>query len=268
MLQNMSHGLGMRKKLKTKHEQKKLLDEVKILIEEENKAKEEIASKKLEHIHKGLIKEMEKKNMAGFDLYGKILGSDKISGDSLGFVETKKKYSFYIGDATGHGARAGLIVSILSKVFQEQAQKDDIINLTYTINNELKNNLQSKNFVTGIFFEIDKSYKNGFNISGMGHEPLLIYRVKTHTVERVIPGGLAGGIRVIKKLEDIKPQTYELSDGDIVLTYSDGVLESKGENNEIYGIERLEKTFLESASVNTNLNDIYDDIIEDLKLYK
>jgi hypothetical protein len=49
------------------------------LIEEESKAKQEIAEKKLENIHKGLIKELEKTSMLGFDLYGKILGSDKIS---------------------------------------------------------------------------------------------------------------------------------------------------------------------------------------------
>jgi len=49
--------------MKEKYDRKKLLDEVKILIEEESKAKLEIAEKKLENIHKGLIKEVEKKNM-------------------------------------------------------------------------------------------------------------------------------------------------------------------------------------------------------------
>jgi len=156
----MVHKINFHKKLKEKYEKKKLLDEVKILIEEEWKAKQEIATKKLENIHKWLVKELEKKNMIWFDIYGKILGSDKISGDSFGIVETKDKYNMYIWDATGHWVRAWLIVSILSKTFQEQAPKDDIINLTLTVNNTLKENLQSKNFVTGMFFEIDKNYKN------------------------------------------------------------------------------------------------------------
>lgn len=259
--------LNFRKKLKEKYQYKKLVDEVKILIEEESNAKNEIATKKLEHIHKGLIKELEKKNMIGFDIYGKILGSDKISGDSFGFVETQNKYSFYIGDATGHGVRAGLIVSILSKTFQEEAPKDDIINLTHKVNNTLKENLQSKNFVTGLFFELDKKYRSAFNVSGMGHEPILIYRSKTKTVDRVIAGGLAGGIRFIKNVENIKPKTIELHDHDVVITYSDWVLESKNEGNHIYWIERLEKIFLQSAQANSTIKDIYVDIIEDLKLY-
>lgn len=257
------------KKIKEKYERKKLLDEVKILIEEESKAKQEIATKKLENIHKGLIKELEKKNMVGFDIYGKILGSDKISGDSFWFVETKNKYNFYIWDATGHGVRAWLIVSILSKTFQEEAPKDNIINLTQTVNNTLKENLQSKNFVTGLFFELDKNYKNAFNVSGMWHEPLIIYRAKDKVVERVIWWGLAGWIRLIKKAEDIKPKTLELWDGDIVLTYSDGVLEAKGEEDwKIYGIERLEKIFLQSAQTTPSIREVYSDIIEDLKLYR
>lgn len=256
------------RRLKVKYEKKKLLDEVKILLEEQTKAKEEIAEKKLEHIHKGLIKEMEKKNMLWYDIYGKILGSDKISGDSFGFTETKGKYTFYIGDATGHGVRAGLIVSVLSKTFQEYAPKDDIVNLTLTVNNTLKENLQSKNFVTGLFFELDKEYKNAFNVSWMGHEPLIIYRHKTKTIERVIAWGLAWGIRIIKNAEDIKPKTLEFLDGDIALTYSDGVLETKWEDGKIYGIERLEKIFLQSAQANDDIKEIYQDIIEDLKLYR
>lgn len=260
--------LDFHKWLKEKYAKKKLIDEVKILIEEESKAKQEIAEKKMENIHKWLVKELEKTTMLGFDLYGKILGSDKISWDSFGFVETKNKYNFYIWDATGHWVRAWLIVSILSKTFQEQAPKDDIINLTYTVNNTLKENLQSKNFVTGMFFELDKNYKNVFNVSWMGHEPLLIYRSRTKTIERVIAWGLAGGIRLIKKVEDIKPKTLELHDDDVVITYSDGILEAKWETGKIYGLEKLEQIFLTSAQANDDIKAIYYDIIEDLKLYR
>jgi len=261
--------INFHKAMKEKYERKKLLDEVKILIEEESKAKQEIATKKLENIHKWLVKELEKNNMLWYDIYWKILGSDKISGDSFGMVETKNKYHMYIWDATGHWVRAGLIVSVLSKTFQEQAQKDDIINLTLKVNNTLKESLQSKNFVTGMFFEVDKNYKNVFHVSWMWHEPFLIYRAKEKTIERVIVWWLAGWIRLIKKPEDIKPKTLEFYDGDIVMTYSDWVLEAKWEkNNEIYWLERLEKIFKSSATANTDIKDIYNDVIEDLKLYR
>lgn len=255
------------RKLQEKYRKKKLLDEVKMLIEEESKAKEEIASKKLEHIHKWLIKEVEKNNMIGYDLYGKILWSDTISGDSIGFSETKNKYSFYIWDATWHGVRAWLIVSVLSKTYQENVGDENIIDLTYEVNNTLKNSLQSKNFVTWLFFEIDKEYKNVLNVTGMWHEPLIIYREREKKAERFLVGGLAWGIRLIKNKEDIKAKTLELNNGDIVLTYSDGVIESKNYSWQYYGIERLQNIFAQSAQNNSDIKEIYKDIIEDLKLF-
>jgi len=95
----------------------------------------------------------------------------------------------------------------------------------------------------------------------------LIKTIKT--VEQVIAWGLAWGIRLIKKAEDIKPKTLEFHAGDIVMTYSDGVLEAKWESWwEIYGLTRLEKIFNDSARANTDLKDIYQDVIEDLKLYR
>jgi len=267
-LHNAFEKINFYKRVKETYARKKLLDEVKILLEEESKAKEEIATKKLENIHKWLIKELEKKNMIWYDVYGKILGSDKISGDSFWFCETKNKYFFYIWDATGHWVRAGLIVSILSKTFQEEAPKNDIINLTLEVNNTLKENLENKNFITWLFFEFDKGFKNALNVSGMGHEPLLIYRAKEKKIERIIAWGLAGGIRIIKKAEDIKPKTLSFHKDDIILTYSDGILEAKSDENKIYGIERLEEIFLQSAQANTDIKEIYQDIIEDLKLYR
>ena len=263
----MKNSFLFYKKLHEKYKKKKILDEVKLLIEEENKAKEEIAAKKLEHIHKWLIKEVKKNNMIGYDLYWKILWTDNITWDSIWFSETKNKYSFYIGDATWHGIRAWLIVSVLSKSYQEHVMHDDIISLTYEINNRLKENLQSKNFITWLFFEIDKNFKNAFNVTWMWHEPLLIYRENEKKTEKFIIGWLAGWIRLIKNREDVKVKTIELNNQDVVMTYSDGVVESKNYEWEKYWLERLQNTFLISCQSNSEIEEIYKDIIEDIKLF-
>jgi serine phosphatase RsbU (regulator of sigma subunit) len=97
---------------------------------------------------------------------------------------------------------------------------------------------------------------------------MFVYRAKTKKVEKVIPGGLAGGIRIIKKLEDIQVKHIELEDHDIILTFSDGVVEAKNEAGEFYGLDRLEKTFGVTAKSHTNTQDIYTSLIEDLKLFK
>jgi hypothetical protein len=55
------------------------MDEINLLIDEEDKLKRDLAAKKLESMHQGLIKEINNENILGYDFYGKILGADKIS---------------------------------------------------------------------------------------------------------------------------------------------------------------------------------------------
>ena len=265
---NIKEKLNFYQNIKQRLKKKKLLDEIKMLIDEENKAKEEIASQKLENIHKGLVKELTKDTMIGYDVYGKILGHDKISGDTFGIAESKERYNLYIGDATGHGVRAGLIVSMLNKDFQEHSQKDNIQSIVFKTNNNLKENLQSRNFITGIFFEIYKELKSTINFVGMWHEPIFVYRKSENKVEKIIPGWLAGGIRLFKNVEEVKVQQIEMKDGDVVLSYSDGAVEAKNNEGKYYGIEKLGQTFLEAAQTYENIYEIYDFIIEDLKLFK
>ena len=254
--------------VKNKLKKKKLLDEVQILIEEETKAKKEIAEKKLENIHKWLVKEIVQKNMSWYDFYGKILGYDKISGDSFGFMEQKHKYNFFIWDATGHGVRAWLIVSMLNRNFQDLVHKNDLKNLVLKTNNDLKENLKNRNFVTWIFFEIDKDVRDKVKFVGLWHEPLFVFRKKTNKVEKIIPGWLAAWIREIKKIEDIVVKEINVDDGDIIMTYSDWVVEAKDSEGKFYGLERLQKKLAEVASYESNINNIYDYLIEDLKLFK
>lgn len=267
-LWNFRIYLDFHKKLKEKYRDKKLLDEIKILIEENSKAKQDIAKKKLSNMHKGLVKELEQSHLLGFDMYGKILGSDKISGDCFGIYESKKKYTFYMWDATGHGVQAGLIVSILSKTFNEQVGKDDIINLSYEINNTLKESLQSKHFITGMLFEIDKKYKNIVNISWMWHEPLIVYRKETNTVEKIIVGGLAAGIRKINQIEDIKPKAIEISHNDIFLIYSDGIVEAKNKDGDAYGIKKLQETLKKHANATQDMKELYNLLMQDIEKHR
>jgi hypothetical protein len=56
---------------------------------------------------------------------------------------------------------------------------------------------------------------------------MFIYRHKTKTVESLVPGGLAGGIRMMKTPDEVRIKDFDISDRDIVLSYSDGIIESK-----------------------------------------
>lgn len=86
---------------------------------------------------------------------------------------------FYFGDATGHGVQAGFTVSLLSKIFFEQTKKiKNFLELFRAINNELKEKLKGRVFVTGVCFEHD-SKSGKLNFIGAGHDPMYLYHKNT-----------------------------------------------------------------------------------------
>lgn len=264
----LKQRLHFYKNLKERIRKKKLLDEIEMLIEEDSKVKNDIAAKKLANIHKWLIKELSNDNIVGYELYGKILWADKISGDTFGFNESKNKYNFFLWDATGHGIRAGFIITLLTRLFNKYVESSNLQELTYEINNGLKQDLKSRNFITWIFFEIQKDIPEKVNFVGMGHEPMLIYRQSTKSVEKIIPGWLAAWIRIIKEKNDIKIKDIILEDGDVLLVYSDGIIESKNAEGELFWLNRLTECFNNISKYESDIYKIYDYIIKEVQIFR
>ncbi len=266
-IQLLKSRLNFYQNLKEKVRKKRLLDEINLLIEEDSKVKHDIAEKKLASIHKGLIKELSYPKMLWYDIYWKILWSDKISGDTFDIHEAKDKYTFFLWDATGHGIRAWFIVTLLSRLFNKYVHSP-LQELTFEINNWLKQDLKNRNFITGVFFETKKETPEEIQYVGMWHEPILIYRHETKQIEKVIPGWLAAGIRLIDNKNNIKVKTLNISPDDILLTYSDGLLEHKNSNWEFYWISRLIQSFEKITKWEKSIHKIYEYIINDVQLFQ
>lgn len=266
IFKKISKKLNFYKTLKERIKRKRLLDEINILIEEDTRINNELAEKKLENIHRWLVKEINKHKIIGYDLYWKILWADKISWDTFWLEESTKKYNFFLWDATGHWIRAWFIITLINKLFKEN-YNNELNEIAFNINNWLKQDLKSRNFVTWILFEINKENRNIWFV-WMWHEPIFIYRKKENKVEKIIPGWLAAWIRLIKDINDIKIKNIVLNDWDILITYSDWIIENKSIDWEYYWLEKLEKSFKMVAEYETDIKNIYDYIINDVKLFR
>ena len=254
------------KNLQKKIKEKKLLDEINILIEEDSRVKRELAEQKLEKIHSWLVKELVFEDMIWYDLYWKILWADKISWDTFWIEENKNNYLMFLWDATWHWVKAWFIISIFNKIFKSLKDKS-ITDIYFDINNQVKQSLESKNFITWVLFEINKE-KSSINYAWMWHEPILIYRKKTWTIEKKVLWWLAAWIRIIKDKNQIKVRNLELNDGDIMMVFSDWIVESKWLNWEFYSIDRLGKIFETGAKDWESVRNIYNSVIKDLEKFR
>ncbi len=250
-----------------KRRRRKLIDEVTSLIESQNQAEMDIAKSKLEKVHQWLIKELSITNIKGYEFYWKILGADKISWDTFGFIEDKNKYNFFLWDATGHWVKAGLIVSLLSRLFSRYSIWYEFKKMLYEINNWLKQDLQSRSFITWIFFEIEKEKQNTIKYIGMWHEPMFVHRAIEQKTEKIVAGWLAAWIRIIEDEQNIKVRNVELGNNDILICFSDGIVEARNIDWELYWLKRIEECINKNSS-ELNITKLYNAIIDDVKIFK
>ncbi len=200
---------------------------------------------------------MHEEHIAGYELSHSLVTATEVGGDNYDFRHCSKGNWFSIGDVSGHGLEAGIIALIAQSAFNygiylfenlEENEKLPIemyqyVNKTVYLLNKQRNN--SDSFITmNYFFEHDgKFYGAG------AHESPLIYRAATGEIEEFKQ--LTGNtlfLGIIKEI-DAEPSycSFELYPDDILLLYTDGLIEAKNEKNEQFDIPRVKELLKKNA---------------------
>ncbi|OGJ42184.1 hypothetical protein A3I58_00455 [Candidatus Peregrinibacteria bacterium RIFCSPLOWO2_02_FULL_39_10] len=182
----------------------------------------------------------------GLQIVAKNKPATEVGGDIFNFITVKDKTYIYIGDATGHGVAAGLImtmVSTLVSVFSGffESTYDILVN----VNKYVKSCVKKAMFMTMVMLCWDKSTKK-MTFVGAGHEHILVYHANSGECEAILSGGVAIGM-VPDNSKAIKEQSLNAEDGDYIVLYSDGITEAKNSLGEMFGLERLKNLVVEYA---------------------
>ncbi len=190
-----------------------------------------------------------------------------VSGDFYDFYENDGKLSgLSLFDVSGHGIASGLITmlakSIVFRSFNTY-RTEDIRSVMEHINRELINEIDNvDNYLTGVIIRIDDSIVEYVNAA---HPQMLVRRGRTGKVEIIGAGdefvnGRFLGISSLEGSYDMCRVTVEK--GDVLLLYSDCLIETYNGQNERYGIQRLAEQ-LEEIDIQEpsqkNLRKILDD---------
>jgi len=202
----------------------------------------------------------------GLDLAAKTRPASEIGGDAYNFYQENDRHIMYIGDSTGHGVPAGLImimVDVLMDTFVEL--EDDLVEMLVQINRFLKPNLRTTMFMTIILLEWIPTRKT-LQWVGAGHEHVIHIKPSTDHVNRIPAGGIALGMladnRALSKIQEI-----QLEAGDFVILFSDGITEAKNVTGEIYTVERLEEFAKIHTKGDTTANDLFEKIAVDVSRF-
>lgn len=172
----------------------------------------------------------------GLDITAKTKPAAEIGGDAFDFLVKENQTFMYIGDVTGHGVPSGLVMMIadtLIHTFADTSQTGH--ELLVKTNKYLKPRIQTTMFMTMLMLRWKHSTQEMF-YTGAGHETLLHFKAADRTCDNIKAGGIALGM-VPDNEKLIKEQSISLNEGDFLVLYSDGIVEAKNQNGEMYSID-------------------------------
>ena len=177
-------------------------------------------------------------NRRDLDLYATMYTAKEVGGDFYDYYFTNTdRLNCTVADVSGKGVPAALFMMTSKTLLKSNAEKSIPINEVLTLaNNELCENNDANMFVTVLSLDID--LMSGLvKCANAGHNPMLIcHKGEQFEYFRERPDFVLAGI------EDIcyKAHDIQLSPGDVVFMYTDGVTEATDANQKLYGEDRLQ----------------------------
>lgn len=147
-----------------------------------------------------------------------------------------------VGDATGHGLKAGMMVTAAKSLFESLAEEDEIPQILEQSSAALKRmNLRS------LYMAMTMVRIRGrrMAIAAAGMPPVLIYRAERREVEEVALSGLPLGSLTGHRYRQTE---LTLAAGDTVVLMSDGFPERLNEQGEMLGYDRAKSVLVEAAT--------------------
>ena len=178
----------------------------------------------------------------------------EVGGDYYDFsVKEDGSLNIALGDATGHGLKAGILISAMKSIFTTNSAKMDIEEFFITANSGVKS-MNLKRMMVG--FTMLNIKDNRFTLINAGMPPVFFYHHKTRTVEELKEHSVPIGAMNHNRFRSVNGS---IEKGDLLLLLTDGLPELQNEKKELYGYDRVRNMFGGAAQKNPQ------DIIDQLK---
>ncbi|OFY62836.1 MAG: hypothetical protein A3H98_09695 [Bacteroidetes bacterium RIFCSPLOWO2_02_FULL_36_8] len=218
------------------------------------------------NVQKGLLPKDFSSNKH-IELTTRYYSADEVGGDYYDFFNHPDgQITLVIGDVSGKGTSAAFHTAQLKGIFQGLVRLNlSPFNLLSLANNAVHACLEKSTFLTLSLYKIDPTNRTYYFVRG-GHSPALYYENATHKITEQNPKGIGLGIVGESEFKSMTEECHQhYSPGDILLIFTDGIIESKNESGELYGIQRLRELF--NVHHSQGASALVDIIMEDIKQF-
>ena len=223
------------------------------LIEDIDKAKE---------IQRSILPEHEYR-FHFYDVFGVTLPAQIVGGDFYDYLKVgdgEDRLGILMGDAASKGLGAAAEAMYISGAMRMASTFQIKISPMMFRMNQLINKIFSDDKFTSLFYgELSNDKKGLFLYANAGQNPPLFYRKKIGDIVLLNPTGPLLGPTPNAKFETDSINFYN---GDVLVIYSDGVVEAANDKFDFYGDDRLRQIVLDT--VNLTPKEIAATILEDV----
>lgn len=182
-------------------------------------------------------------SMPGMEIAAVMETATEVGGDYYDMVPTDDGGCWLgIGDVSGHGLNAGLVMLMVQSGLASLMTSDSWVDpgrLLCMVNRAIYENVRCRlkrdDYVTLSLFRF---FADGRFLVAGAHEEIVVWRARTGRCELIETRGTWIGM-----LEHIERSTSsregQLADGDVMVLFTDGIVEARGPNEEQFGLKRL-----------------------------
>lgn len=167
----------------------------------------------------------------------------RVSGDFFDVIKSKSFYKLIVADVSGHGLPAALVTMAAKEVFHAP----DISRLTpkeffRKVNTEIYKRITTHDYLTAFALHFFDSQE--FLYSNAGHQPAILLKGASKEFEFLeATGAFLGAIEDSSQL--FSEARHKLYPGDRLFIFTDGLVEQRNGQDEIFGLDRLKNKLWE-----------------------
>jgi sigma-B regulation protein RsbU (phosphoserine phosphatase) len=173
----------------------------------------------------------------GFQIAAHTEPAHIVTGDYFDFYShTDNSQGIAVADVMGKGLPASILMSKLQAFLRVLGpEQKELHSLSSRLNELFRYNLTLIRFISLILLKLNPQ-KKLLSYCNAGHNPGIWWDSKKNNLHLLNPTGPALGL---SHTAEFTSRNIQLNYGDLIVAYTDGIIEARNENNEEFGLDRL-----------------------------
>lgn len=182
----------------------------------------------------------------GLDIEARLEFAQDVGGDFFLYLSEGERVGLVVGDVSGMGIPAALVSTTVAHLLPTlQPLKDPAVALS-RLNQDLSQRLPTNAFVSLVLAEVDVG-GGSLRTWNAGHPPALLWRAREG---RAVRAERHNPLLGIFPECNWHPEDWPMEVGDVLLLYTDGLIEAPNAQGERYEVERAAEVLGQNAERN------------------